>query len=85
MTKLEKHSGREVKCGLCRERTLAGDHLNPGQRDVICYVSPFRCLTAGRRGRAVGDEGGRGEAAGGARGEGEKKEIGTAERSSRRP
>ena len=70
MTKLEKHSGREVKCGLCRERTLAGDHLNPGQRDVICYVSPFRCLTAGRRGRAVGDEGVRGEEEGGARGEG---------------
>ena len=49
--------GEEVKFGLCRERTLAGDHLNAGQRDVICYVSPFRCLTAGRRGRAVGDEG----------------------------
>ena len=49
--------GEEVKSGLCRERTLAGDHLNAGQRDVICYVSPFRCLTAGRRGRAVGDEG----------------------------
>ena len=59
-----------MKCGLCRERTLTGDHLNPGQRDVICYVSPFRCLTAGRRGRAVGDEGVRGEEEGGARGEG---------------
>ena len=58
MIKLEKHSEREVKSGLCCERTPAGDHLYLyGQRDAICYVSPFRCLTAGRCGRAVGDEG----------------------------
>ena len=57
MTKLKKGYRREVKSGLCRERTLAGDHLYRGQRDAICYVSPFRCLTAGRCGRAARDEG----------------------------